>query len=134
MDNAAMGIGAIVYLIFGIILFCLAIAWLVFPFIVISKTNQMIKQQAEMVTCLTQLLHVSNKSERHLEVTQKSVAQAAPKPASFYYSTDGKNQGPVTADDLRTMRKEGLLNDDTLVIREGDSEWKQYRHFLALNR
>jgi hypothetical protein len=134
MDSAAVGIGAIVYLIFAIVFFCLAIAWIVFPFIVISKANKMIKQQAEMVNCLAQLLHVSNKSERHLEVTQKSVAQVAPAQANFYYSTEGRQEGPLTADDLRNLRQAGLINDDTLVVREGDSEWKQYRHCLALNR
>jgi len=134
MDNAALAVGGIVYLILMVLAAIVAVMWIIFPVIVVSKTNKMIKQQAEMLTCLTQLLHVSNKSERHLEVTQKSVAQAAPQQANFYYSVEGRQQGPLTASDLKSLHSEGMVNDETAVLREGDSEWKQYRHFLALNR
>jgi hypothetical protein len=54
--------------------------------------------------------------------------------AVYYFSTDGQPQGPVPAADLRSMRKDGFVTDDTPVIREGHSEWKTYKDFLALSR
>ena len=52
----------------------------------------------------------------------------------FYYSTEGLQQGPISASDLRIMHKDGLVTDDTPVLREGDSEWHTYQDFLALTR
>lgn len=52
----------------------------------------------------------------------------------FYYSTGGEQQGPVDASDLRLMRQDGLITDDTLVIREGESEWRTFRDYLSLSR
>lgn len=52
----------------------------------------------------------------------------------YYFSTDGQQQGPLAATDLRSMRKDGLIADDTPVLREGDSQWRTYRDFLALTR
>ncbi|HZL14456.1 MAG TPA: DUF4339 domain-containing protein [Verrucomicrobiae bacterium] len=52
----------------------------------------------------------------------------------YYYSTDGEQQGPVDASDLRLMRKDNLITDDTPVLREGESEWRRFRDYLALSR
>jgi len=52
----------------------------------------------------------------------------------YYYSSNGEQLGPVDASDLRMMRKDGLITDDTPVIREGESQWRQFRDYLALNR
>ena len=52
----------------------------------------------------------------------------------YYYSTDGTQQGPVDASDLRLLRKDGLVTDDTPVLREGDSQWRRFRDYLALTR
>ncbi len=54
--------------------------------------------------------------------------------AGYYFSTNGEQQGPVEASDLRLMRKDGLITDDTPVLREGESEWRRFRDYLALNR
>ena len=51
----------------------------------------------------------------------------------FYYSTGGEQQGPVDASDLRLMRQDGLITDDTPVIREGESEWRTFRDYLSLS-
>jgi hypothetical protein len=52
----------------------------------------------------------------------------------YYYSSNEEQLGPVDASDLRMMRKDGLITDDTPVIREGESQWRQFRDYLALNR
>lgn len=54
--------------------------------------------------------------------------------ASYYYTTDGTQQGPVDATDLRMMRKDGLVTDDTPVLREGETQWRKFRDYLALSR
>ncbi len=55
--------------------------------------------------------------------------------ARYYYSTDGgEQQGPVDANDLKLMRQDGLVTDETLVIREGESQWRSYGDYLALRR
>lgn len=52
----------------------------------------------------------------------------------YYYSTYGEQQGPVEASDLRMMSKDGLVTDETPVLREGETQWRQFRDYLALNR
>jgi GYF domain 2 len=52
----------------------------------------------------------------------------------YYYSTDGAQQGPVDATDLRMMRKDDLITDDTPVLRDGETQWRRFRDYLALNR
>ena len=52
----------------------------------------------------------------------------------YYYSTDGEQQGPADASDLKLMRKDGLITDDTPVLREGESQWRKFRDYLALSR
>jgi hypothetical protein len=50
----------------------------------------------------------------------------------FYYHTDGEQQGPVDAGDLKLLWQEGIITNDTPVIREGDPEWRGIRDYLAL--
>ena len=54
--------------------------------------------------------------------------------ARYYYSTNGEQTGPVDATDLRMMRKDGLVTDDTAVLREGETAWRKFRDYLALSR
>ena len=53
---------------------------------------------------------------------------------TYYYNSGGTLMGPVEAGDLRLMRKDGLVHDETPVIRNGETKWRQFRDFLALNR
>jgi hypothetical protein len=50
----------------------------------------------------------------------------APKPVqrSYFVSIDGKDSGPHSLDEVRKLRQIGKLTDETLVIRQGDSEWQ----------
>lgn len=57
-----------------------------------------------------------------------------PSKVGYYYSTEGTQQGPVDATDLRMMRKDGLITDDTPVLREGETQWQRFRDYLALSR
>jgi len=61
-------------------------------------------------------------------------AATAPGKVGYYYSTDGTQQGPVDANDLKLMHRDGLVTDDTPVLREGDSEWRRFRDYVTLSR
>ena len=52
----------------------------------------------------------------------------------YFFSTDGQQEGPVSAADLRSMRKDGLIADDTPVMREGETQWRRFQDYLALTR
>ena len=78
-------------------------------------------------------------TERLRAIESSSYSPAAPTTSStskvgYFYSTDGSQQGPVDATDLRMMRKDGLITDDTAVLREGETEWRKFRDYLALIR
>ena len=47
-----------------------------------------------------------------------------PAPRSYFLSIDGKDSGPYSLDEVRKLRQIGKLTDETLVIRQGDSEWQ----------
>jgi len=50
-----------------------------------------------------------------------------PNEANWYYA-NAKNepQGPFTLNELRRLKKEGSITQNTLVIKEGNSEWEPY--------
>lgn len=43
-----------------------------------------------------------------------------------YYYNNGSNQGPLSADQLQELHKTGQINDDTLIIELGATEWQKY--------
>jgi len=47
-----------------------------------------------------------------------------PTPKPYFVSIDGKDSGPYSLEEVRQLRKVGKLTDETLVIRQGDSEWQ----------
>jgi len=55
-----------------------------------------------------------------------------PKTVKYYYSTDGTQQGPYTASELKEYRSNGVIADKTSVFRKGDSEWRTFRDFPEL--
>ena len=59
----------------------------------------------------------------------------APQPVSrlYYVSIDGKDSGPYSLDEVRQLRKVGKLTDETLVIRQGDSEWQAVSMFPEIS-
>ena len=53
----------------------------------------------------------------------------------WYYVEDGQQIGPVTDDQLPQLHQSGKINDETLVWREGLTEWTPYRQIKpALNQ
>ena len=87
---------------------------------------------------------------RTLEVTKPPEPPAAPRPAPappvpppspapqpasrpYFVSIDGKDSGPHSLDEVRKLRKVGKLTDETLVIRQGDSEWQAASMFPEIS-
>lgn len=54
----------IFYILFGLIGFIVSIVWLVFPFIVIGKFNELIKLQKEANSELQTMRYIQSKEDR----------------------------------------------------------------------
>jgi hypothetical protein len=52
----------------------------------------------------------------------------------YFYSPHKEQQEPVEACDLRLLRTDGLVTDDTPIFRGGESKRLRFRDYLALNR
>jgi len=54
-----------------------------------------------------------------------SAPRVAPPPAGpeYFYSKEGKEEGPFSAAELRSFRAKGVISDTTPVFRTGDKEW-----------
>ena len=64
-ENAGEGALAIIYLIIVVIAASLAIAWIIFPFIVISKFNELLKVARELATrAMAELEPYGTRAER----------------------------------------------------------------------
>jgi hypothetical protein len=98
-----------------------------------------LRLRAQMVLCQKQIEENTRKTVEHSSPSATTTSPVAPMlsntNARYYYSTDGEQQqGPVDASDLRMMRKDGIITDDVLVLREGEKQWHKFRDYLELNR
>ena len=50
---------------------------------------------------------------------------------NWYYSVGQEQKGPVTDEQLQGLAKDGIITPDTLVWREGLTEWQAYRTVLG---
>ena len=94
-----------------------------------------LKLKAQMLLCQKQ---IEENTRQPIEPTSSSVLPVAPirsgSKARYYYSTNGEQEGPVDASDLRMMHKDGLIADDIPVLREGETQWRKFADYLELNR
>ena len=87
----------------------------------IGQAVQYLARTANSTERLCTILETSI-TERLRSIESRSTSPVAPTtlPSSkvrYYYSTDGQEQRPVDSNDLRMMRKDGLITDDTPVLR-----------------
>jgi hypothetical protein len=151
METTGMALSGIIGLVLAVLFIVLAIFWLIFPWMVYAQLKSLIQGQKKLGDLQGTTQHILTKMERHLDGIESSLSPlkpltvridtspptqpgSSPAQPAYYYSTDGVQQGPVAASDLKLMRKDGLITDDAPVLREGDSQWRTYRDFLALNR
>ena len=103
-----------------------------------SRTKEYLKKHPiKKCPFCAELVKLEAKVCKHCGRDFAPVSPVSPQPLSvskekFYYSTDGEQQGPVDAGDLKLMWQDGLITNDTLVIREGDPEWRSIRDYLPL--
>jgi len=106
----------------------------------IGKTAHYTKQAAhtleESVARLDAMLQRMN-SNRPFLVRLDDVRKAPPLVAKgsqsqFYFSENGKSEGPFPADDLRNLKESGIISSSTSVLRSGDDDWKAYEDFDEL--
>ena len=50
---------------------------------------------------------------------------------TWYYAVGSQQQGPVSEAQLQALVKDGVINGDTLVWREGMASWQPYRTQIA---
>ena len=53
-------------------------------------------------------------------------AQASPK---YYYSNTGIQEGPFDEDDIRTLVQGGTITSSSVLIREGETQWRKVSQF-----
>ncbi len=131
-------LSGMVGLILFVLLLVLGIFWLIFPWMIYAQLKSLIKGQKKLEDSHNMMQHIFTKMERHLDGIEISVVSTNPLSSSpqarYFYSADGQQQGPLFTADLRSMHKDGLITDETPVLREGQTQWDVYRDFLSLNR
>ena len=50
----------------------------------------------------------------------------------YYASDDGQATGPVSAQELRRLLKEGVIRKSTNVFRKGDTQWRRLSDVLPV--
>lgn len=56
----------------------------------------------------------------------------APEQHEFFRSIDGVNSGPYSLQEMRQFRNEERIDDDTLIFRNGDKEWRPVGQFAEI--
>jgi uncharacterized RDD family membrane protein YckC len=51
---------------------------------------------------------------------------------SWYYSINGKQNGPVTDDGIRQLHRDGVITDDVLLWQQGLDSWVYYDDFTTI--
>jgi len=52
----------------------------------------------------------------------------------FYYAVDGVKKGPRTAAEIRRLWQEGIIQSETFVLREGETQWRKYGDILGAEK
>ena len=77
--------------------------------------------------------HLPALAARPLETAPPPIgARKAVADQTFHYSDNGSSIGPCTAADMRELREADVISDDTLVFREGDTQWRAFMQFNEL--
>ncbi len=143
-------LGGIVGLVLVVLLFVLAIFWLIFPWMVHAQLKSLIEGQERLQDLLRTIVNLNQKmqeptggSAKPLPTSSKpklppSVPPPHPVPSPppvsrpYFFSVDGQDSGPHSLDEMRRFRKSGKLTDETLVIRQGDTDWHPASMFTEI--
>jgi len=103
-------------LIVGLVALALAVSWLVFPWLVCRKIDQ-----------LRDNISAGNILLTEIRTTLRSQSYAAtPEPeeeACYFLAVRGETTGPFTLAHLETSLQRGLINAQTAAIKKGEKTW-----------
>jgi len=60
------------------------------------------------------------------------IVASEPERHEYFRSINGTNSGPYTLREMRQFRKNGRIDDGTLIFREGESEWRPVGEFAEI--
>jgi hypothetical protein len=104
---------------------------------------------AAIVDYLKQMLKSQQKAEEHLRVlrstheeqTKREHVKSSPPPLAarqvvadqtYHYIAEGEQIGPYTSRDIREFRDAGVIANDTLLLKDGDTQWRPLSEFAEL--
>ena len=64
----------------------------------------------------------------------KSVTPPPIQQAGFYIAVDGKQAGPFTDDEMKRMVDGGLIQDTTLIWKQGMPQWRKASEVPEVNK
>jgi hypothetical protein len=95
---------------------------------VIESTAATARHTAEAVQLLRQ--QVSTLTAQHAKSSPPPLGgRRATTGQTYYYAADGEEMGPYTLSDIREFRDAGVITEDTLLFREGDTQWRAFLQF-----
>jgi hypothetical protein len=95
-----------------------------------ATTHMAQSQDAKLASIGDRLEAIRNRLEQGapLKVEQfTSIGDSTPNPDDliyFYLNTEEAQEGPVSRNDLASFLETGLITRETLVLRDGESEWR----------
>jgi hypothetical protein len=113
-------------------LITLLVYWIAFPIIVARYLKPMLQSQQKAEE------HLRVLRSAHEEQTKREHAKSSPPPLdarhvvveqTYHYSAEGEQIGPYTFRDIREFRDAGVIANDTLLLKDGDTQWKPFCEF-----
>ena len=93
-----------------------------------EKIEPFLQAISDSQKTLPETIRASRDPARPLPVAAKT-KQAAQHSFSYFFVRDGADSGPHTLAEMLQFWQSGTLSSETLVVREGDSEWRPFCQF-----
>ena len=129
--------GAFGFLFLGLLVLALGVLWIIFPLLVLSKFNELLKVQRAIHAAL-QSANTARAEIADEEQTKRQQAKSSPPSLgarqviadpTYHYAAEGEQIGPYTSHDIREFCDAGVITNDTLLIKDGDTQWKPLSEF-----
>ncbi len=141
-SSAAAGVAG-AGLLFGLAVLIISIVWLVFPFIVISKFNTLLRLSREILAELrkpllspaTPPIPPALPQPRKPDPPKSLTGMGSADPATgkhYYINRSGEVAGPVTTAELAQLHTAAEIDDETLVQAEFSGDWQPLRTMSSL--
>jgi hypothetical protein len=97
----------------------------------IDSSSAAARHASEVVAVLREQLSLLTAQHTQATPPARGTRKAVPG-QTYYYAADEGDMGPHTAEDIREFREAGMVIDDTLIFREGDTQWRACKYFPDL--